>query len=82
MLTQVRIQERLCERLKQLGYAQSKRIRIYGEEFTVISNPAPDGEGIAVDALPRSGSARKLRVPLPILQLIRKELAIELERAA
>lgn len=82
MTAQLSGDQRICQRLRELGYAQYRRIRIYGEEFTVISNPVPDGDGIAVDALPRSGSPRKVRVPLPILQLIRKELEIELERVA
>jgi hypothetical protein len=61
----------LCDRLKEMGYAQSKRIRIYGEDFEVVSNPFPQGNGVAVQA--RSGrekQSRVLQLPLPILQMV------------
>jgi hypothetical protein len=61
----------LCDRLKQMGYAQSKRIRIYGEDFEVISNPFPQGNGIAVQAKSgREKQSRVLQLPLPILQMV------------
>jgi len=63
----------LCNRLKELGYAQSKHIRIYGQEFEVISNPFPQGKGIAVEAISkRERQARVLRLPLPVLQMVIK----------
>jgi len=62
---------KICDRLKELGYAQSKRIRIYGQEFEVISNPFPQGRGVAVQAQPRgTKQARVLQLPLPILQMV------------
>ena len=69
--------DQLCERLKQMGYAQSKRIRIYGQEFEVISNPFPQGKGIAVRAhSKRDKQDRVLPLPLPVLQMVtRKKLA-------
>ncbi len=64
----------LCERLKTLGYAESKRIRIYGEEFEVVSNPFPEGKGIAVRAQPaHKRETRILQLPLPILQMATKK---------
>lgn len=61
----------LCNRLKEMGYAQSKRIRIYGEDFEVISNPFPQGNGIAVQAQSRrEKQSRVLQLPLPILQMV------------
>ena len=66
----------LCERLKALGYARGARIRMYGEEFDVTSNPFQDDDGFAIEAiLRRSGSATKLRIPLPIIKMITKALA-------
>jgi len=62
----------LCDRLKKMGYERSKRIRIYGEDFEVISNPFPRGNGIAVEA--QSGKEKQARVvqlPLPILQMVK-----------
>ena len=61
----------LCDRLKELGYAQFKRIRIYGQEFEVISNPFPEGKGIAVQAVSkREAQTRTVQLPLPILQMV------------
>jgi hypothetical protein len=61
----------LCDRLKEMGYAQSKRIRIYGEDFEVVSNPFPQGNGVAVQAKSgREKQSRVLQLPLPILQMV------------
>jgi hypothetical protein len=71
----------LCERLMALGYARRKRIRIYGEEFDVTSNPIAEGSGFAIEAISRkSGVARRLRIPLSILQMISKDLAARTSR--
>ena len=64
------------ERLMELGYAHPNRIRMYGEEFDLTSNPIPDQNGFAIEAISRkSGVARRLRIPLSILQMITKDLA-------
>jgi hypothetical protein len=66
----------MSDRLKQLGYAESKRIRIYGQEFEVLSNPFPQGRGIAVKAvLRRTMETRILQLPLPVLQMVRSRHA-------
>ena len=66
----------VTERLKALGYAQTNRIRMYGEEFDLTSNPMPDENGFAIEAISRkSGLARRLQIPLSILQMITKDLA-------
>lgn len=66
----------LCDRLKKLGYAESRRIRIYGQEFEVVSNPFPQGKGIAVHAVARRETqVRILQLPLPILQMVTKKKA-------
>jgi len=71
------------ERLTVLGYAHPNRIRMYGEEFDLTSNPFPDENGFAVDAISRkSGVARRLRIPLSILQMITKDLAAGTLRSA
>jgi hypothetical protein len=68
---------KVCDRLKEMGYAQSKRIRIYGQEFDVISNPFPQGKGVAVQAQPKGAKqTRVLQLPLPILQMVtRRKIA-------
>ena len=64
------------ERLKVLGYAHPNRIRMYGEEFDLTSNPIPEENGFAVEAISRkSGLARRQRIPLSIVQMITKDLA-------
>jgi hypothetical protein len=60
-----------CERLKVLGYSHHGRIRIYGEEFDLTSNPIEEENGFAIEAVSRkSGQARRLHIPLPVLQMI------------
>jgi len=73
----------VAERLKSLGYAHPNRIRMYGEEFELTSNPIPDENGFVIEAISRkSGLARKLRIPLSILQMITKDLAARTSRSA
>jgi hypothetical protein len=61
----------ICDKLKAMGYAQSRRIRIYGEEFEVVSNPFPEGNGIAVRAIAkRERLERTVRLPLPVVQTV------------
>ena len=38
----------ICAHVKHLGYAASKRVRLYGEEYEVVSDPFPEADGIAV----------------------------------
>jgi hypothetical protein len=76
MAIQIDRNAQLCERLKTLGYAHRNRIRMYGEEFDLTSNPTLDEKGAAIEAISRkSGVARSLRIPLSILQMITKDLA-------
>jgi hypothetical protein len=64
----------VCAQLQKMGYAQSKRIRIYGQEFEVVSNPFPQGDGIAVQAFSkRETQARTLRLPLPVVQMVTRQ---------
>lgn len=75
--------DEVCERLKDLGYAHQKRIRVYGEEFDLTSNPVADEDGFAIEAVSRkSGHARMLRIPLSIVQMIWKDVAGSLSRKA
>jgi hypothetical protein len=66
----------MCTRLRDLGYSQSKQIRMYGQDFVVSSNPFPEGDGIAVRAVSkRETTERILQIPLPVLQTLRKKAA-------
>jgi len=64
----------VCDQLQRMGYAQSKRIRIYGQEFEVVSNPFPHGDGIAIQAFSkRETQTRTLRLPLPVVQMVTRQ---------
>ena len=53
----------ICAHIKHLGYATSRRIRLYGEEFEAVSDPFPEADGIAIHS-----SIRVLRIPVTVLQ--------------
>ena len=64
----------VCAQLQKMGYAESKRIRIYGEEFEAVSNPFPNGDGIAIRAFSkRETQARTLQLPLPVVQMVTRQ---------
>ena len=66
----------ICDRLRAMGYAQSKRIRIYGQEFEVVSNPFPDGNGIALRVIAKKETqARIVKLPIPVLQTVTRKIA-------
>jgi len=71
-----------CARLKKLGYSRSKRIRMYGEEFEVISDPFLEGDGIGIEVIARTDlQLRVLRLPAMINHTVREELISEAEFA-
>jgi hypothetical protein len=60
----------ICEKLKSLGYARSNHIRLYGEQFQLVSDPFPFESGIAVEVVQRDGkNPRTVKLPLPILNM-------------
>jgi len=68
----------ICERLRELGYAREKHIRLYGEEFHLVSNPMPDGDGFAVEGTTRTSSnVRRVRIPLSLVHTVKKEFAFD-----
>ena len=65
----------ICERLQELGFAREKHIKLYGEELHLVSNPVADGDGFAVEGIARSsGNMRRMRIPLSLVQTLRREL--------
>jgi hypothetical protein len=57
-----------CARIKDLGYSTSHHIKMYGERFEIVSDPFPDGAGVAVHATTMKDPARRtLRLPVAIL---------------
>jgi len=62
----------VCARVKHLGYAASGRVRLYGEEFEVVSDPFPEADGIAVHVTTKKDSrVRVLQLPATVLQSVR-----------
>jgi hypothetical protein len=72
--TRINSVEEACARIKQLGYVASRRVRIYGEEFELLSDPFPQADQIAIRAKAKSDSrVRILRLPVTIVQGGRKQ---------
>jgi hypothetical protein len=64
--------EGACARIKRLGYSASRRVRIYGEEFELLSDPFPQEDQIAVRARANGDSGvRILRLPVTLVQSAR-----------
>ena len=67
--TRINSVEEACARIKQLGYVASRRVRIYGEEFELLSDPFPQADQIAIRAKAKGDSrVRILRLPVTIVQ--------------
>jgi len=65
----------ICEKLKKFGYASERRIRLYGEDLRLISNPIADSAGYSVVAQTvRTGNLRHVRLPLSIVSILEREL--------
>lgn len=62
-----------CRKLINLGYARSKRVRLYGSEVELTSDPYPDREGgfevEARDANSQTHHSRKIKLPLTVVQV-------------
>ena len=62
----------MCAKVKRLGYGVNQNIRLYGEEFEVISDPFPEAGGIAVSVRTKKGNRiRVVQLPATVLQSVR-----------
>jgi hypothetical protein len=63
-----------CRKLISLGYGRSKRVRLYGQELQIVSDPFPHNEGgIAIEVTGSSEvGTRTMRLPLSVVQVARK----------
>ncbi|HKM84675.1 MAG TPA: hypothetical protein VJW96_00605 [Terriglobales bacterium] len=62
----------ICANVKRLGYATSSRVRLYGEDFEVLSDPFPEAGGIAVHVKSeRDSRICVLRLPATVLQSVK-----------
>ncbi|HVI09982.1 MAG TPA: hypothetical protein VND65_16970 [Candidatus Binatia bacterium] len=63
----------VCEQVKSLGFAVSESVRLYGEEFQVVSDPFPQADGIAVQVKTKKDSkVRVLQLPATIVQGVKR----------
>ena len=66
----------VCAGVKKLGYAAFESIRLYGEEFELLSDPFPEADGIAVRAKTKKDSRhRVVQLPTTVLQTFRPHKA-------
>jgi len=57
-----------CVRIKDLGYRSSHHIEMYGERFEIVSDPFPEGDGVAVHVITTGEPGKRtLRLPTSIL---------------
>jgi len=67
--TRINSVEEACTRIRQLGYVACRRVRIYCEEFELLSDPFPQADQIAIRAKAKGDSrVRMLRLPVTIVQ--------------
>jgi hypothetical protein len=65
----------LCTRLKQMGFTQGNQMKMYGEDFQLLGEPIVMGNNLVlVDATEKkSGRLRRVRIPLPIVNMANVE---------
>jgi hypothetical protein len=71
---EISVDKETCRKLISLGFARSNRVRLYGQEVQLVSDPFPHHEGgIAVEVVGKTESvSRTMKLPLPVLQVARK----------
>jgi hypothetical protein len=64
-----------CLKLISLGYARTNRVRLYGQEVELVSDPFPHREGgIAVEvAESKQSASRTVKLPLSVVQVATKK---------
>ena len=50
----------ICAHVKHLGYAISRRIRLYGKQFEAVSDPFPEAGGMAVHVTTKKDSTTRV----------------------
>ncbi len=68
----------VCERLKRLGYSPGNRMRLYGQEFQLTSEPVTVRDDVVfVDGIEsRSGQVQRIRIPLPTIRMLHRDLNV------
>lgn len=66
----------ICAGVKRLGFGAKQMVRLYGEEFEVISDPFPEAGGIAVTVRTKKNDrVRVVQLPATVLQSLRGRMA-------
>ena len=61
----------VCAQIKKSGYAESQKVRIYGEEFEILSDPFPNEVGIAIQVRSRrTAQVRALQLPATLIHRV------------
>jgi hypothetical protein len=65
----------LSARLKRLGFTKGNQMKLYGEVFDFVSEPIVMADNVVLlDATERkSGQSRRVRIPLPIVNMASAE---------
>lgn len=62
----------ICSNVKRMGFGISQHVRLYGEEFEVVSDPFPEGDGIAVKAKTKKmPDVRIVHLPATLVQSLK-----------
>ena len=71
----------VCEEVRKFGYSPTHNIRIYGEEFEVLSDPFPSDGGIAVHVKSkRSKQTRVLFLPSMVIRRTLRFVAADFDK--
>jgi hypothetical protein len=67
----------LCARLKGLGFAKGNQVKLYGDVFELVEDPVVVTNSVVLfDATEtKSGAFRRVRVPLPIVNMANRQNA-------
>ncbi|HUK46091.1 MAG TPA: hypothetical protein VLW06_00800 [Terriglobales bacterium] len=70
------VEKDTCQKLISLGYARSNRVRLYGQELQLVSDPFPHHDGgFAVEVMSKAETvSRTIKLPLPVLNVASKKL--------
>jgi len=64
--------DEVCAQIKRRGYSVSQMVRIYGEEFDILSDPFPNEVGVAIQVRSRrTAQVRALQLPSTLIQGLR-----------
>jgi hypothetical protein len=58
-----------CMKLISLGYARSNRVRLYGQELQLVSDPFSKEGAIVVEVMGNDEVSRTMRLPLSVVQV-------------